>query len=122
MRITSSSIHLNNIRIYAYHGVFEQENIVGNMYRLDISVDVDYSEAAFSDNLCNTVSYADIMDVVKREMAIKSKLLEHVAYRIATSLLNDFHSIMCVCVNLDKENPPMEADIESAGVRLSVSR
>lgn len=122
MNITKSTIQLTNLRIYAYHGVFEQENIVGNMYIVNINVDVDFSEAALTDRLSRTVSYADIVDVIKAEMAIISKLLEHAAYRIALSLLSNFDSIKSVSIKLDKENPPMGADIESAGVSLTVCR
>jgi dihydroneopterin aldolase len=59
---------------------------------------------------------------VKSEMDIPSKLLEHVAMRISRRLLNDFPLIEVVEIKLEKRNPPMGADIDSAGVEMVVQR
>lgn len=122
MKITESKIFLNDLRIYAMHGVAEQENRVGNVYIINIELDADYSEASETDNLDFTVSYADVYEVVKKEMSVTSKLLEHVVYRIASRILERFSLVSKVSVSLMKENPPMGANVASCGVKLSLSR
>jgi dihydroneopterin aldolase len=122
MKIDSSYILLNDLTFYARHGVGEQETVVGNEFRVQLRLKVDFSAAAESDELDGTVSYADVFEVVKSEMEVPSKLLEHVAMRIARRLLNDFPLIEEVKIKLEKRNPPMGADIESAGVEMSASR
>lgn len=122
MKIRGTKIYLNDLRIYAMHGVGEQENIVGNSYIINIELDADYSKAAVNDCLDFTVSYADVYELVREEMAVPSKLLEHVSYRIASHILERFELVSAVSVSLMKENPPMGADIASCGVRITLER
>jgi dihydroneopterin aldolase len=63
-----------------------------------------------------------VFEAVKSEMEVPSKLLEHVALRIARRLLTDFPLIEEVKIKLEKRNPPMGADIESAGVEMKIKR
>ncbi|EGJ70224.1 dihydroneopterin aldolase [Bacteroides coprosuis DSM 18011] len=122
MKVQTSQILLNNLQFYAYHGVGEQETIVGNTYAIDLKMDVDFSKAALSDDVQETVSYADVYESIKTEMAIPSKLIEHVIYRIGTRLLKDFELIQKIDITLSKTNPPMGADIDTAAVRIICSR
>jgi dihydroneopterin aldolase len=122
MKIESSYIFLKDLIFFARHGVAEQERIVGNEFRVQLRLKVDFSKAAESDELEGTVSYADVFEAVKSEMDIPSKLLEHVAMRISRRLLNDFPLIEVVEIKLEKRNPPMGADIDSAGVEMVVQR
>jgi len=122
MKINSSYILLKEIRCYAYHGVAPQENLIGNEYLIDLKLKVDISKAARTDEVADTVNYAEIHEAVKAEMSIPSKLLEHVCGRIAKRLLAEFPAIEEIELRLSKRNPPMGADIDSAGVELHCSR
>lgn len=122
MQIEHTSIHLEKIRFYAYHGVMPQENLVGTYFLVTLHIDTDYSQAVETDDLAGTVSYADIYNSVKEEMQMPSKLLEHVAGRIAKKLYLEFPSITGITVRVDKENPPMGAQCESCGIELSTKR
>lgn len=113
-----SYILLENIEIYAHHGVFEQETIVGNTFIINIKIRVDISEATISDNLEDTLSYADIYDIIKSEMEIPSKLLEHVGGRIIRSLKASFPQIDEIELKVSKRNPPMGGQMDYAGVIL----
>ena len=55
-------------------------------------------------------------------MDVPSKLLEHVAGRIIRRLLDDFPAIEHIDLKLSKRNPPMGADIETAGVEVHEGR
>lgn len=118
MTILSSSILLPHMQFHAYHGVLPQERLVGAQFTVSLEVKVHFDEALQSDSLEGTISYADIHQAVKEEMAIPSALLEHVAGRIARRLFHDFPTIEALKLELMKQNPPMGADIPAAGVRL----
>lgn len=109
-------IFIDKARFYAYHGVMEQERHVGAEYTVSVSVYYDFSCAAKTDNLDDTISYAIIYNKVKEEMAIPSRLLENVAYRIANRIKQDFCQVERVEVEVVKCNPPMGAACQGAGV------
>lgn len=122
MRIMQSYIILKDLRFYAYHGVGAQETQVGNEFVLDLRLRMDWARAIRSDDVNDTLSYAEVYEAVKDEMARPSRLLEHVAGRIARRLFQDFSSLEEIELRLVKRNPPMGADIEGAGVELRVQR
>ena len=117
-----SYIILKDLRFYAYHGVGAQETQVGNEFVLDLRLRMDWARAIRSDDVNDTLSYAEVYEAVKDEMARPSRLLEHVAGRIARRLFQDFSSLEEIELRLVKRNPPMGADIEGAGVELRVQR
>lgn len=102
-------IRLEGMKFYAFHGVLPQENLVGANFYVDLKLKTDFTQAAETDELDGTVSYAEIHTAVKEEMSIPSKLLEHVCQRIARRLFNDFPTIETIDIRLSKENPPMGA-------------
>ncbi|WP_175628473.1 dihydroneopterin aldolase [Bacteroides acidifaciens] len=122
MKINSSYILLKEIRCYAYHGVAPQENLIGNEYIIDLKLKVDISKAAQTDEVVDTVNYAEVHQVIMAEMAVPSKLLEHVGGRIVEKLFQQFPTLEEIELHLSKRNPPMGADIESAGIELHCSR
>mgnify|MGYP000841977217 CR=1 FL=1 len=63
MKINSSYILLKEIRCYAYHGVAPQENLIGNEYLIDLKLKVDISKAARTDEVTDTVNYAEVHPV-----------------------------------------------------------
>lgn len=118
----TSYIFLDQIRFFAHHGVGEQETLVGNEFIVSLRLKVDISRAAETDDVADTVSYADVYETVKAEMETPSKLLEHVSGRIISRLFQRFPQIETIELKLSKRNPPMGADIETAGIEISVER
>ncbi|WP_419033982.1 dihydroneopterin aldolase [Dysgonomonas gadei] len=113
-----SFILLENLTFYANHGVFDQERVVGNVYVINLKIEVDLGEASVSDDLNDTISYADVYEDVKIEMMIPSKLLEHAAKRIIDRLKNKYTQIESVELKLSKRNPPIGAQLDYASVIL----
>ncbi len=113
-----SFILLENVVFYAYHGVQPHETTVGNEFVINLKLEVNLTDAAQSDSLEDTVSYADIYNDVKEQMQIPSKLLEHVAYRIVQCLKQKYKKIEHVEIKLSKRNPPMGAQLDCASVVL----
>ena len=122
MKITQSSIQLHDMRFYAYHGVMEQERRVGGQYLVTLCVKSDLSRAVVSDSVADTVNYAVLYEVVAREMAQPSQLLEPVAGRVAQRVLDDFPQVEQLSIRITKCNPPMGADCQGASVTLEVGR
>lgn len=118
MKLMSSKIYLRNVRFHAFHGVLPQEGIVGNDYLVNLVVDYDFSSAMKTDDLQGTLNYAEVYQKVREEMAVPSKLLEHVAGRIAHRLFYDFLEIQKLQLSITKVNPPMGADSDGAGVEV----
>lgn len=122
MKINSCYIHLENILFFAHHGVSPQETVVGNEFSITLKLKVDFSTAAATDEIGDTISYADVYAALKEEMEIPSRLLEHVCGRMANRLFQEFASIEEIELKLSKRNPPMGADIDSAGVEIRCTR
>lgn len=118
MKLMSSKIFLRNVRFHAFHGVLPQERIVGNDYLVNLVLDYDFSSAMKTDDLQGTLNYAEVYQKVREEMAVPSKLLEHVAGRIAHRLFSDFPEIQKLQLSITKVNPPMGADSDGAGVEV----
>ena len=115
-------IHLKGLKLYAYHGVLPQENQVGAEYTIDLRLKTDFTQAAETDRLEGTVNYAEVFSAVKKEMGIPSLLLEHVTWRIARRLLDDFPTISEVNIALNKQYPPMGADCSQVGIEATYLR
>ena len=118
MKLMSSKIYLRNVRFHAFHGVLPQEGIVGNDYLVNLVLDYDFSSAMKTDDLQGTLNYAEVYQKVREEMAVPSKLLEHVAGRIAHRLFSDFPEIQKLQLLITKVNQPKGADSDGAGVEV----
>lgn len=119
MRI-KSSIFIDNLRLHAFHGVMEQEGRVGADFAVSLRVHYNIYKAMTSDEVADTISYAELYELVKREMAKPSALLEHVAGRMAQAVISAFPQTEAVDIRLTKVNPPMGALCDGAGVELHV--
>ena len=118
MKIKSSYITLTNVRFRALHGVLPQERRVGGDYTLTLRVGFDVSRAVQSDDVADTLNYATLYETARQEMAIPSRLLEHVAGRIGQRVLSEWPEVTTVDLTLTKDNPPMGADCDGASVEL----
>lgn len=118
MKVKSSYITLDHLRFHAYHGVLPQERKTGGEYDLSLRIKYDISAAMQSDEVADTLNYAEAYKIAKCEMDTPSRLLEHVCGRIGQRLLEHFPEIEEVAIRLIKCNPPMGADSKGAGVEL----
>lgn len=113
-----SYILLENIILHANHGFYDQENRVGNTFIIDLKVNINNKKSLDTDELSDTVSYADLYEIIKKEMSIPSKLLEHVAGRIIKNIRDKHRSIKTIELKLSKQNPPLGGNIEKASIIL----
>ena len=113
-----TSIFLDEVRFHAFHGVMPQERAVGADFTVSLNVGYDFVKAAENDELIDTISYADLYEVVRAEMDKPSQLLEHVALRIVKAVAARWPRIDTIDLRLAKDNPPMGADCKGAGVEI----
>ena len=111
-----NSIELKDMKFYSYHGVFPQERKVGNTFIVYLLLTANLDKAIESDNIDDTINYAEVYNLVKTEMEIPSNLLEHVAGRIVKSLKSNFKQLKEIKLKIEKQNPPFGGDIHSAAV------
>ena len=103
-------------------GVLPQEQLTGNDYIVNIRIGYDIKKAFETDDVADTLNYAEVYNIVKEEMGVPSKLIEHVAGRIANRLMAEYAKITSIVLHITKCNPPMGADCQGAGVEIHVKR
>lgn len=118
MAVKSSYILLENVKFYAFHGVLPQERKVGNDYQVSLRIGYDISRAMVSDDVNDTLNYAEVYQLLSQEMSVPSALLERMAGRIGDRLFRKFPAIQSIDLTIIKVNPPMGADSEGAGVEV----
>lgn len=120
MKLESSYIYLDNVRFHAYHGVLEQERKTGGDFLVSLRVGFPIEKAMCSDDVSDTLNYAALYEMVKKEITMPSKLLENVAYRICRKMTETYPEIESVELKITKKNPPMGADCDGAGVEMKI--
>ncbi|WP_224488178.1 dihydroneopterin aldolase [Robertkochia flava] len=116
------TIRVTNIQVYAYHGCLMEEGKIGSDYRVDVAVKANLQPSAKSDALRDTVDYVHINRIVKEEMAVRSKLLEHVAKRMLDRIFDEIPIAMEATVEVSKINPPIGGNVEKVTIEMTLSR
>ena len=109
---------LTGIRIYAFHGCMEEEKRIGSDYIVNLEVEADMKKASETDALVDAVDYVNLNTIVKEEMSVRSKLLEHVGQRIVDRILKQFSEVISVEVSVAKQTPPIGGDVGEVCVCL----
>ena len=117
-KLTSGYVCLNNVRFHAHHGVLPQERITGGEFIVSLRAKYPLDKAMRSDNVDDTLNYAEIFEIINKEMQKPSCLLENVAGRIGKSIFEAMPEIESLDITVAKANPPMGADLDSASVEL----
>jgi len=111
---------IEEMEFYAFHGHYQEEQIVGNRFLVDLEMDADLSVPADSDNLKDAVNYQQAYAIIKNEMRrTKSRLLENIGKRILDALFAEMEGIRKATIRIRKLNPPMGGPIKSVGVKMS---
>ena len=108
-KLKSGFVCLKNLRFHARHGVLPQERATGGEFVVNIRAKYPLEKAVESDDVADTLNYAEMFEIINKEMLTPSCLLEHVAGRIGKSIFK---------ATVEKINPPMGADVDSSAVEL----
>ncbi len=111
-------IQIEGMEFYAYHGHYKEEQKVGNRFMVDLVMETDMTKPSESDNLKDAVNYQAAYEIVKKQMEMKSYLLENIAGRILSAIHAELEGVKKVIVKVSKINPPMGGKISSVSVVL----
>jgi dihydroneopterin aldolase len=110
------TIEVNGIKVYAFHGCLEEEGKIGGNYLVDVMLNTNFSIAAKNDDLTQTIDYVDINKIVCEEMAIRSKLIEHVGQRIINRIKQEIKNIDFLKIKVTKICPPINGDVDNVAI------
>ncbi len=122
MNISSYTIELKDIHLYAHHGVMPQERSVGAWFTVDTRLTIGDKSPLYSDEIDNAVNYADIFAIIKEEMEKPANLLENVGKRVVEKILNTFAQVETAEITICKDTPPMGGDGLKACVTIKAER
>ncbi|AFJ90780.1 dihydroneopterin aldolase [Blattabacterium sp. (Blaberus giganteus)] len=112
-------ILLENIKLFGFHGCLPEEKYIGSHYTINIEVELDFCKASVDDDLSKTINYVDLYYIVKEEMNINSKLIEHLAQRIIKRIKKYKKPLIKYTkVKICKENPPLQGNVDRVCVIL----
>ena len=118
--VLMSTISIEGMEFFAYHGCFKEEQIIGTKFRIDLFLETDTRKAELSDELHDTVNYQSVYELVKDEMKLKSKLLEHVGRRILNRIKKEFPEVEQGRIKIRKLNPPHGGKMDFVAVELEL--
>ncbi|MCB0476622.1 MAG: dihydroneopterin aldolase [Crocinitomicaceae bacterium] len=111
-----NKILVEGIKIYAFHGCLEEEAKIGSDYIVDVAVTTNFMKSTATDDLDDTIDYVEINQIVEEEMEIRSKLIEHVAYRILNRIKQKYTSVIGATVKVTKICPPINGNVDNVAV------
>ena len=110
---------VEGMKFHAFHGCNPEEAKTGGNYLVDVTVDADFSKPSSSDKRSDAVDYVTIYEITKKEMSVRSNLIEHVAQRIHDSVKKKFPEVKEIKVKVEKLNPPIGGETKSVSAVIS---
>mgnify|MGYP001465269690 CR=1 FL=1 len=112
-------IKLHRLSFYGYHGVFPEENKLGQRFYVDVELFLPLAKAGKSDDVADSIDYGEVYAIVREIVEGEpKKLIEAVAETIATSLLNAFDHLQACQVEVTKPDPPIAGQYEAVSVQV----
>ena len=116
-------LFIDNLEVFANHGLFEEENKLGQKFIFDIECELNYKKAMFSDEMTDSISYADIAEVVVKTATTNTfNLLERLAGEILKNIFTEFPQIDNIKLKINKPGAPIKYHFEKCGVEVKTSR
>ena len=112
-------IHICNLEVFATHGVYPEENVLGQKFVLDVFLYLDTSKAGQSDALDDSTNYGQVAAYLEQEMKSQNdKLLERIAERLARGVLKTYPLVRTVSMEVKKPWAPVMRHIDYASVKI----
>ena len=116
-------LFIDNLEVFANHGLFEEENKLGQKFIFDIECELNYKKAMFSDEMTDSISYADIAEVVVKTATTNTfNLLERLAGEILKNIFTEFPQIENINLKINKPGASIKYHFEKCGVEVKLSR
>lgn len=107
-------VQLHQLKFNSFHGIHEEEKILGNNYVIDASVELE-ENAHIITSIHDTISYADMYRIIKKRMEIPTPLLETILMEIGNEIHGRFPHLKSINISIQKMHPPIEG-IEGSAV------
>jgi len=116
----SDQIRVTGIKAFGYHGVLPHEAIDGQEFTVDLVVTLDLRAASVSDDLNETINYADLAQIAHDNIVgERVQLIERLAGRIAEEISSAYSQITSVSVIVHKPHAPVTVDFEDISVTIT---
>ena len=116
-------IRIDRLKIYANHGVYDFEKRDGQYFYVTASMKADLKRVGATDNLNDTVNYAEAADLIKKVFTEAScDTIEAAAEAVIEALLDKYEIVKSVTVKVSKPDAPVELEIKDLSVTLTRSR
>ncbi|MDQ0177881.1 dihydroneopterin aldolase [Bacillus chungangensis] len=116
-------IFLNEMEFYGYHGVLTGEKQIGQRFRATVVMSVDLKQAGQTDDLQETINYAEVYQLCKKIVEGSGyNLIEALAEHIASEILTQYSKVQEVNVTVTKPDPPIPGHYQSVAVEITRSR
>ena len=112
-------VSLEGIEFHAHHGVFAEEQKLGNRFTVDIHVETDFRKAMLEDDLMATVDYGKLYKIAKSHMQQPVRLLEHLGHLMIKDILIAYPKIQKVNVIIKKHNPALGGVVNYSVINVS---
>ncbi|MDE5415964.1 dihydroneopterin aldolase [Alkalihalobacterium chitinilyticum] len=116
-------IIIDQMQFYGYHGVYPEENKLGQRFKVDATLWLDLSPAGTNDDLNQTINYAEVYELTKKVVENQThKLVETIAENISSSILKTFPIVQSCTIKVIKPDPPINGHYNSVAVEITRSR
>ena len=99
------TIHFNHLKFFSYHGIHDEERILGNDYEVNVSI--SFESAGKITALEETINYVTVYGIIKKRMETPSELLETLAEDLVQRIYSADNRISSISVSIEKKNPPI---------------
>jgi len=111
------TIHLHNLSFYSYHGLYEEEKIVGGNY--EVNAEISFNTDEHITRIEQTINYNSVYKIIAEQMAIPTPLLETLIQNMVSKILEAHTKIAAISINVKKLNPPIKDFTGNVGVSYS---
>ncbi|MBO4863396.1 MAG: 2-amino-4-hydroxy-6-hydroxymethyldihydropteridine diphosphokinase [Eubacterium sp.] len=116
-------IRIENIKVFAYHGVLESEKINGQDFFISAEFSLDLKKAGVSDKLTETVNYAEATELIQDTFVeTQYDTIEAAAEAVVEAVLLKYEAIKSVTIKVSKPNAPIDADFRDVSVEITRSK
>ncbi|MCP8618196.1 dihydroneopterin aldolase [Salirhabdus salicampi] len=116
-------IFLSGMEFFGFHGVFPEENKLGQKFFVDLILELPLKDAGLHDNIENSVDYGEAYMVTRSIVEGKPrKLLEAVAEDVCDKLLTEFKRLKAVTVKISKPGAPIKGYFDTVGIEIRRER
>lgn len=113
-------IIIKNLEIYAKHGVFPEENVLGQKFVISAILHTSTRKAGVTDQLESSVHYGEVSHFIKQFVESHTwKLLEKIAEELAQALLIAYPLVKQVDLSVQKPWAPIHLPLETVAVEIS---